>query len=221
MNSTNNPPDVDPVNYDTLAGGMTYVFKKLLQQVNGMLPAQVIDYDRVNNRVRVQLLITMITTTNQQVPRSQLASIPVINFGGGGFMLNFNLNAGDLGWVLASDRDVSLFLQGYSQSPPNTNRMFNFADGVFIPHIMNGYTLAGDDITSGNAVLQNLDGTVKISLSQTAVTITAPTVTIAGALNPTEGMTVTGGGATPFTMTGNMRVVGNITASGSITPNVP
>ena len=190
--SENNVPAFDPALNDTLAGTLQFVVGKMIQNTNGMLPAQVIAYDRTANRVQVQILISMLTSSGAQVPRSQVASIPVLSLGGGGYLLNFPLNTGDLGWILASDRDISLFLQSYSQAAPNTARTFSFSDGLFIPDIMKGYTIATED--AEHAVLQNLDGTVRISLWPAQVKITAPVVTIEGNLAVTGGLTMSGGG---------------------------
>lgn len=206
MNSNNNP-DIDPANNDTLAGTLQFAFYKLLQGVNGMLPAQVIAYDRTKNRVQVQLLIAVVGTDGSQISRPQIASIPVLLLGGGNFFLSFNLNPGDLGWVIANDRDISLFLQTYSEAAPNTGRIKNFSDGVFIPSVMTGYTIASED--SENVVLQNLDGTVKITLGTGMINISAPLVTIEG-YNP---VSITPSG-------GTLAVIGDITATGSITPFV-
>lgn len=206
MNSGNNP-DIDPANNESLAGTLRFAFYKMLQGVNGMLPAEVISYDRTNNRVQVQLLIAVVSTGGAQISRPQIASIPVLLLGGGDFFMSFNLNPGDLGWVIANDRDISLFLQTYSQAAPNTGRIKSFSDGVFIPSVMTGYTIAGGDL--GKAILQNLDGTVKITLETGKITISAPLVEIDG-YNPSI-ITPTGG---------TLAVIGNITATGSITPNV-
>lgn len=202
-----NPPDIDPANNGSLAGTIQFCFSKLLQNVNGMLPAKVISYDRKNNRVQVQLLIAVVTTTGAQVSRPQLASIPVLILGGGGFFLSYNLNPGDLGWVIANDRDISLFLQTYSQTSPNTARIKSFSDGIFIPDVMKSYNISPED--SGNVVLQSIDGTVKITLGTGKINISAPLVTIEG-YNPS---TITPSG-------GTLAVIGNITATGTITPNV-
>ncbi len=208
MNSSGNPPDIDPTNNDSLSGTLRFAFYKLMQNINGMLPAKVIRYDRTTNRVQVQLLIALVTTNGVQIPRPQIASLPVLILGGGGFMLSFNLNPGDLGWVIASDRDISLFLQNYEESAPNTGRIHNFADGLFIPDVMTGYTINSGD--NANAVLQSVDGTVKISLGTGKITISAPLVEIDG-YNPT---TITPAG-------GIFQIVGNIQATGSITPFTP
>ena len=210
LDSGGNPPDIDPANNESLAGTMQFAFYKMLQSVNGMLPAQVIAYDRSTNRVQVQLLIAVVTTRGMQISRPQLASLPVLVLGGGGFMMNFNLEEGDLGWVLANDRDISIFLQSYEESAPNTARVKNFADGLFIPDIMKGYTIAPGDIAAGAAVLQSVDGTVKITLQTGKITISAPLVEIDN-FNPT---TITPAG-------GIFQIVGAIQATGAITPFTP
>src|SRR5690606_33513006 len=174
-----------------------------------MLPARVIKYDRTNNRVQVQLLITMITTQGIQVSRPQIASIPVMLFGGGGYFLSFNINTGDLGWVLANDRDISLLLQKYQEAPPSTFRIHNISDGVFVPDIMTGYNIAEEDATS--AVLQNLSGTIKISLQSDRIKLTAPLVEVTGDLQVdgeiigSGGITISGGIGNSINVNGNMR----------------
>jgi len=190
MTSSGNNPNINPADNDSLAGTMRFAFQQLMRGVDGMLPARVLAYDRTANRVQVELMIAMITTSGAQVSRAQLANIPVINFGGGGYILNFPLEIGDLGFVCANDRDISLFLQNYSEVPPNTLRVKSFSDGVFIPSVLTGYDVTGEN---GNAVLQNLDGTVRISITPTAVNITAPTVMIDSPLTTVTGELVVQG----------------------------
>ena len=209
----NNNPSINPANEDSLTGSFRHIFGKLLQDVNGMLPAQVIAYDRTKNLVLVQPLIMMVTTEGENIQRAQIASIPVLQIGGGNFLINFNLNTGDLGWILANDRDISNFLSTFKQSAPNTFRKNNFADSLFIPNVLTNYNIAGED--SGNAVFQSTDGTVKISLGTNKIKIAAENVEIDctnAVVNSTAPMIVT----TPI-----FAVAGNITASGTITPDTP
>jgi phage baseplate assembly protein gpV len=191
----------------------------MIQDINGMLPARVIKYDRAANRVQVQLLISLITTSGASVPRAQIASIPVLLLGGGGLFISFPINPGDLGWVIANDRDISNFLSTYSTSIPNTNRISQFSDGLFVPDIMRGYTLASD--AAGAMVIQNMDGSVSVAISDTDVTVTAAdSVTINAGhnvnINATANSVVTLAGGL-----GTLGIVGNITATGSITPSTP
>lgn len=221
--SIGNSPDIDPANNDSMLGAVRMLYKKLQMDIDGMLPAKVIKYDRANNRVQVQILIMMLTTDGQKVSRSQVASVPVLVLGGGGLMINFPLNPGDLGWIMANDRDISLFLQSYEEAPPNTVRQFSFSDALFVPDVMHDYVI--DPLTDSSAlVIGTTDGTIKISVSPAGVVITSPTVTFAGEVLANGGLSVSGVGATPVNLTGNflltglLAVVGNITASGTITP---
>jgi len=208
---TYNTPSIDPADLGSLTGAFRFIVNKILQGVSGRLPAQVIAFDRNANRVRVQPLIKVITTDGTEVSRAQIASVPVCQIGGGGVVLNFNLNPGDLGWIEANDRDISLFLQSYAESKPNTNRKFSFSDGVFVPNIMHNFTINSED--DENCVLQNLSGTVRIAIWSDKIKITAPS-----GLKVSGGIVVDNNG---MNITGDVHVSGNITASGDITPHIP
>lgn len=219
MANYQNPPSMDPADNNSLAGSIRFAFSKMIQNVNGMLPAQVIAYDRAANRVQVQILISLITTDGGVVPRPQIASIPVLLLGGGNLFISFPIQTGDLGWVIANDRDISNFLSTYAQSIPNTNRICQFSDGLFIPDIMRNYTIAGENDAA--MVIQNRDGSVCLAISETDITITAAeTVTI----NAAHNLNVNADANSVFTLNsgvGTLGVVGNITATGSITPSTP
>lgn len=142
---------------------MVAIFKKLLQGVDGQLPAAVMEYDRKTNRALVRPLITLLTTEMKPVSRSSVASVPVLALGGGGYVLNFPVKPGDVGWIEASDRDISLFMQGGQvEAQPNTLMLHKFAHGRFIPDVFGKYTIAGDD--EGAMVIQSLDGAECISI---------------------------------------------------------
>lgn len=171
-------PSIDPADEGTLTGTMRHVFNKLMQGVDGMLPARIVAFsgDRNKPRVTVQPLVAVVTTEGQQVTRAQVASLPVFQFGAGGFLLSFPLRAGDLGWIVAADRDISVFLQSYAEARPNSLRRQSFADAVFVPDVMRGYVIGEAD--SDRAVWQNTDGTVRISMGANDVKIVAPSVAI-------------------------------------------
>lgn len=168
------PPSIDPADEGDFNGAITQLFDKFLQGVEGVLPARVISYNRTTNRATLQPLIAVLTTTGAGVQRATLASVPVFQYGGGGFLLSFPLKAGDLGWIVANDRDISTFLQSYSASTPNTVRKCKFSDAVFYPDAMKDFTIAGTD--TDNAVFQNLSGSVKVSLGTSKLTIAAPNI---------------------------------------------
>lgn len=235
---TNANPSVNPADTGTEKGMLRHVIKKMLQGVNNMLPCQVLAFERSDPpRVQVQHLVFQVTTSGQQISRGQIASLPVLQLGGGGFVLSFNLKKGDLGWIKACDRDISNFLKSYSNAAPQTYRMFDFADALFIPDAMHDYTVDSED--AENVVLQSLDGSVKISMGLDKITYKAPLHVFQGPIEcddmatfkaPVDiqaGLTATGGGANSIVIngnqiiSGNQRVDGDITAGGDITPHVP
>jgi len=171
--ATNAPPSRDPADEDKLLGVFNIVLRKFLQGVDDMLPARVVSFngDRDNPRVTVQPLVRVLTTAGEQIDRPMIASVPVLQAGGGGFVLSFPLQPGDLGWIKANDRDISLFLQNYQPSAPNTLRFHTFQDALFIPDVMTGFTVAGEDAAA--AVLQSRDGSVKISVHSDRVVLAA------------------------------------------------
>lgn len=207
-----NNPSINPADNGSLAGTLQFAFKKLMQSIDNMLPAKIIDYDRDENRASVEVLISRITTSNTLVARPQIDSIPVLVLGGGGVCLSFPLNTGDLGWIMANDRDISLFLQNYNQAAPNTNRVKSFSDAIFIPDVMTGYDI--DDEDSENMVIQTLDGNTKISLGDDSIKLQSGNVNI----NVTNtGITIDNGGTEAI-----IEVTGGINATGIITAsNIP
>lgn len=168
------PLSGDPANDDGLVGVLLTAIQKSLQQTDDMLPAVVIAYDRATNRATVRPQIRMRTTNGDHVTRAQIASVPVLNIGGGGFLLSFPIKAGDLGWIKASDRDISLYLQGGAEQEegPNTKRMHSFQDGLFIPDTLRQFTIDGED--AERVVLQSLDGTTRIALGDGLIRIVTP-----------------------------------------------
>jgi hypothetical protein len=169
-----NPPSFDHANQETLLGAFSSFEQDLRLRLHNMLPAKVVSYDRTLNRAIVQPMIQYIDTSNIAHTRAEVGEIPVQLDGGGNFFVSFPLVPGNLGWIKANDRDISLFLQSYAIAPPNDFRLQDFSSAVFVPDIMFGYTIeAGDEDAM---VIQSLDGTIKITLSPDVIRIKHPTL---------------------------------------------
>ena len=189
-------PSQNPADLGTLGGTLRWAFKKLLQSTDGMLPATVIAVDAKREYATVQPAVHVLATDNTLTPRAQIAKVPIFTMGAGNYVLSFPVKAGDLGWIVASDRDISLYLQQNGASGPNSNRLHSFEDGVFFPDKARQWTLADED--AENVVLQSLDGADKITLGpdsiklkhHTLIEFDAPSVTMTGDL--TVDGTITG-----------------------------
>lgn len=208
MADNQNPSlQLDPAAGAGLGGAFKFIFQKLLQNTDGMLPCTVIAAtpDRMFVTVRPQI---MVVGTDQKltVSRAQLAKVPVFHMGMGGYVLTFPVNEGDPGWIIASDRDISLYIQSGKETKPNTQRLHSFEDGLFIPDAARLFTLAAGE--GANVVLQSIDGSAYVSVGAAQIKLKHPTkvevdspsvhfttdVTIDGKLT-TTGLTSLGGGS--------------------------
>lgn len=165
------PPGTD----NNLGAILEWILRKDRQRFDVQLPARVISYDRAKNVARVQPLIAMVGTDGKATQRASIASVPVLALGGGGFFINFPLAAGDLGWIEASDRDISLFVQNLNSATPGTIRLHTFQDARFVPDVFRQYTFTPAD---GAMVISSLDGATRVELSDGVAKIIAPSVQV-------------------------------------------
>lgn len=166
----------DPADTGNLGGALRFVFKKLLQNTDGMLPCKVIatTTDGKRDFVKVQPLIQVVGTSGDKLDRAQIALVPMLTMGAGNYLMSFPVTKDDLGWIVASDRDISLYLQSNASAAPNTNRLHSFEDGLFVPDKARQWTLDAADATK--AVWQSKDGTIKITLGTDKISIVHPTL---------------------------------------------
>lgn len=151
-----------------LLGFNKLALQKALQNLDCCLPAKITAYDRLTNRATVEPQYKVTSTGGDTLQMAQIESIPVLLIGGGDVFISFNLKEGDLGWIIANDQDISLFLQNYKASPGNTKRMHSFSDAVFIPDLMKDYYLASSD----KASIQTKAGTTSITITDGSIDIT-------------------------------------------------
>lgn len=197
-------PSKDPADEASLGGALRSVFRKMMQATDSMLPARVLSYDRATNTATVQPNIALLTTSGAKVARAQVAKVPVLALGGGGFTVNFPLQPGDHGWIESSDRDISLFLQGMEADvQPNTLRMHSFEDGRFIPDVFGAFDFSS--VADDAMTIQNQDGTVRVEISPNKILMVAPDVQI-----DTDQLTVNG----PSTFNGNVETFGTLENNG-------
>lgn len=190
-------PSFNPAAQDSPAIAFEYITRNLLKDTKVCIPAVVSDYDRANNTVTVQPAITEPTESGEYV-NSTAIKVPALQLSGGGFVISFPFKSGDTGWLVACDRDISLFKQGKTVSNPNTNRIHSLEDSFFIPDYVSSATAASDDL-----VIKQIDGNTAIIISDKSISITTDTAVDINTMTAT--------------VNGNLSVNGNITTSGSIT----
>lgn len=161
---------------DLLTGLANVIIKHVKKKMQNCLPVKVVSVSADRKFVNVQPQIMIVDTDKNTTPRAEIKGIPIETSGAGGFLISFNIKAGDLGWINASDRDISLFKQSYGEAKPNTERMHDFGDSRFVPDIMTNFTIAGED--EGAVVIQNRAGNVKIAMDEEEIRITKDSITL-------------------------------------------
>ncbi len=170
MSDNQNPSlQDDPATVGSVAGMVRFAFRKLMQSTDGMLPCKVLSVTTDRNYVRVQPQIMVLGTNDLTQSRAEIDSVPVLTMGAGSYVISFPIKEGDFGWIIANDRHISLYLNGNKESQPNTNRLKDFADSIFIPDKARQWTLDGAD--ADKLVIQSLDGTAKITIGTDQITL--------------------------------------------------
>ena len=164
----NPTPSRKPGQESSLTGTLDLVLRKFLLDVDDMLPARIVAYDRQKNRAQIEILYKVTMTDGSLHPLTAPAEVPALTMGGGGLCLSFPLRPGDLGWIKASDRDMSLFFQSYEAEPGHTARLHCFEDGVFIPDVMKGFVVSDGEA----ATLQTTDGATSVAVKPGSVMFT-------------------------------------------------
>lgn len=151
-----------------LTGVLELAIRKALLKHDDMLPAKIISWNRSTNRAQIEILYMVTMTDGSVHQKGAPAEVPTLALGGGGNVLVWPLKAGDLGWIKATDRDISLFLQSYKVDRGASRRIHCFEDGVFIPDAMKGFVMAD----ANAACLQTLDGKSSVAVKNGSITFT-------------------------------------------------
>lgn len=211
----NQTPSTRPADESSLAGVIKTAVRKATQAMDGMLPVEVVSYDRATNRATVKHLVQMVGSDGEVVSRGNVASIRVQQFGNAAFSLSLPIKPGDKGWLMAADRDISTFQQGLTESQPNTARMKSFQDGVFMPDAMGLGDVPGGGAEADRVVIGANGGSAFLSFDEAGLYFTAPGVTIS---ITAAGVEITGPAVTHNGINiGDTHVHGGIVVGGSDT----
>lgn len=145
MDITKTTPGYNPADTDTLNGLNSMLSDKIGMGIECAIPAIVQSYDKTTNRATVKPAITGVASQGQKVSKPAYVNIPVLKLSGGGAIISFPIKQGDTGWLIACDRNISIFKQNLTESAPNDLRKHKFEDSFFIPDSINGQ--GTDDLT--------------------------------------------------------------------------
>lgn len=179
-------PD-DPGTDETPFSALQYVITRLLL---GKATAALVKVLSVTNRggvepvgyVDVQPLVMQIDATGAAVPHGTLYRLPYSRLQGGTNAVIIDPEVNDLGVAVFLMRDSSRVKVTKAMAPPGSLRFMDWSDGCYVGGLLNGTPIQ---------YVRFVPGGIDI-VSPTKVTITAPNIELAGAVQQT------GGGAVMF-----------------------
>ena len=195
---TQSIPSYNPADTTSMAGAMRIFADYLLNLIECCQPCVVQSIDYATNTVIVKPAINISTTVGEYVQRDVI-KLTAWRFASGGFLIHYPINVGDTGWMIAGDKDTSLFKQEKKVADPNTNLSHQYSQGFFIPDKINGFPVSNDD--QGRLVFQNQAGTERISIGASDTKIYSTNLSI---------------NATNMTVTGETQFNGNVSISGTM-----
>lgn len=145
MEITKTIPGYNPADANTLNGLNNIMQDKFAMGIECAIPGIIQSYDKTTNRATIKPAITGVASQGQKVSKPAYTNIPVLQLSGGGAVISFPIKQGDTGWLIACDRNISIFKQNLTESAPNDLRKHKFEDSFFIPDSINGQ--GTDDLT--------------------------------------------------------------------------
>lgn len=123
---------------------------ELLKIIEKIIPARIISYDKNTNRCSCRITICDEDNNNEVITPPELIDIPVFNYGNSNFGLKFKIEEGDLGYLLACDKDITKFKKDYIPSSPEKFIRHRYFNGFFLPDKMVKPINTDDDIYIGD-----------------------------------------------------------------------
>ena len=157
-------PSHNPADVNTLSGLNNVFLNKIMMNIDCVIPGIVQSYDKATNRAVIKPAITGVASLGQKVSKEPYINIPVLQLSGGGSGISFPIEQGNTGWLVACDRNISIFKQNLTESAPNDYRKHKFEDAFFIPDSINNQGVDNLTIDSGSNDLDiKTSGELKIN----------------------------------------------------------
>lgn len=153
--------------------------------------------------VDVLPLVQQVDGSNNAKSHGTVYGIPVFRLQGGASAIVVDPAVGDIGYVAVCNRDISVIKKNKAEGPPGSGRTFDLADGVYVGGVL------------GDAPTQYIwlkNGTVTIADGNgNTIVLDASGITATDKFSHVLRMNSTG-----FALTGNLAVIGTITATGEV-----
>lgn len=223
---------LEPQSGATPYDAMTYLVWQVLAKISTITLVKVVAV--TNNGsvspvgfVDVQPLVNQVDGAGNATPHGVIHNLPYFRLQGGANAVILDPQIGDVGMCGFATRDISAVKSSKAQANPGSDRMFDWADGLYIGGMLNGtptqyvqFSAAGINVVSPTKIVLAapeivLQATNTIGLTAgSEITNSAPAIEMDGQMTQGEGPQ--GGTAA---MQGPLTVVNDVVAQGKSVHN--
>ena len=220
MSQSTNPPVLSShVASDAASevGRMNYILQAALSGLRVAMPVKVVKVTNSGGlspigQIDVQPLVSAVDGSGKAWPHGIIHNVPYMRIQGGSNGIILDPAVGDIGIASVCDRDISTVKNAKKVSAPGSNRKNDMSDMVYLMTIIGAAPTQYVQFGSGGITIHSPTKVIVTApnveiTADTECKITAPTITLNGALNQTSG------GAATFS--GSMTVTGDVTAAGT------
>ncbi len=163
---------------DLFAAMQSFLEQYLKSRLDTLTPVKVVGVHEDNSFVDVQPLLQSVKTNGEVITQATTYyNIPTLHFLGQNLEISFMPSVGDMGFLISGKWDMSDFKQTKTASPITSNRIFSYANGVFLP-LFFANKEQGINLKAGDTTMQIVHGSVNINT--TTANIVAESVNLGG-----------------------------------------
>ena len=202
-------------NFEVIA----FIVRQMMAQMNTMKLVQVVAVSGgagaidPAGTVDVLPLVNQVDGNGNATPHGTVYGIPWFRLQGGLNAVIVDPIVGDIGYVVASDRDISSVKATLKRSNPGSFRKFDIADGVYVGGCLN--------LAPNQYLVFTEDGVRLVDKSGNSVAMAASGMTLTDSVGnvistAAGGISITPKTGQPCTVNGNLVVTGNLLLEGNI-----
>jgi hypothetical protein len=183
MGSTVNPAGMlQPSTLWGVHNNLAFIVQQALSKVQTATVVKVIACSNAGGvspvgTVDVQILVNQISGQKVATPHVTMYGLPYLRIQGGANAVIIDPQPGDIGIAVFASRDITTVKSTKAQASPNTFRMHDFADGMYLGGLLNGTPTTYVQFGSGGVAIVSPD----------TITLTAPNIVLNGAVAQSGG----------------------------------
>ena len=147
----------------SLAQTIDVCFENLMKSVGTSIPATVLSFDSSDQTAQIQIAISGVSDNGDVLEQQPILSVPVFFQGSSNFSIQHEVQAGDEGIAIFSQRCIDNWLSKGSGNPPSMYRFHDFNDAMFLCGLRSNPKRISSFDDSGIGIFKN-DGSQKISI---------------------------------------------------------